>query len=207
MEKLKISRAIIVEGKYDKIKLSSIVDGVIIVTNGFRIYKDHDKAALIRYYAQNGGIAILTDSDTAGFRIRGHIKGIVPNGDIVNVYVPEIFGKEKRKTEPSKEGLLGVEGVPADIIREAFEKAGIIGEKVKERPLMTKTDLYELGLSGRPDSSRLRQRVCEKLSLPPKLTANALLEAANTMLDKEKLAALVDEIAAENDKDKENSVG
>lgn len=207
MEKLKISRAIIVEGKYDKIKLSSIVDGVIIVTNGFRIYKDPDKAALIRYYAQNGGIAILTDSDTAGFRIRGHIKGIVPNGDIVNVYVPEIFGKEKRKTEPSKEGLLGVEGVPADIIREAFEKAGIIGEKVKERPLMTKTDLYELGLSGRPDSSRLRQRVCEKLSLPSKLTANALLEAANTMLDKEKLAALVDEIAAENDKDKENSIG
>ena len=128
MEKLKISRAIIVEGKYDKIKLSSIVDGVIIVTNGFRIYKDPDKAALIRYYAQHGGIAILTDSDTAGFRIRGHIKGIVPKGDIVNVYVPEIFGKEKRKTEPSKEGLLGVEGVPADIIREAFEKAGIIGE-------------------------------------------------------------------------------
>ena len=120
MEKLKISRAIIVEGKYDKIKLSSIVDGVIIVTNGFRIYKDPDKAALIRYYAQHGGIAILTDSDTAGFRIRGHIKGIVPKGDIVNVYVPEIFGKEKRKTEPSKEGLLGVEGVPADIIREAF---------------------------------------------------------------------------------------
>ena len=95
MEKLKISRAIIVEGKYDKIKLSSIVDGVIIVTNGFRIYKDPDKAALIRYYAQHGGIAILTDSDTAGFRIRGHIKGIVPKGDIVNVYVPEIFGKVK----------------------------------------------------------------------------------------------------------------
>lgn len=166
MEKLKISRAIIVEGKYDKIKLSSIVDGVIIVTNGFRIYKDPDKAALIRYYAQHGGIAILTDSDTAGFRIRGHIKGIVPKGDIVNVYVPEIFGKEKRKTEPSKEGLLGVEGVPADIIREAFEKAGIIGEKVADRELMTKLDFYELGLSGRPDSSRLRQLVCEKLSLP-----------------------------------------
>ena len=89
----------------------------------------------------------------------------------MNVYVPEIFGKEKRKTEPSKEGLLGVEGVPADIIREAFEKAGIIGEKVADRELMTKLDFYELGLSGRPDSSRLRHLVCEKLSLPQKLTA------------------------------------
>lgn len=207
MEKLKISRAIIVEGKYDKIKLSSIVDGVIIVTNGFRIYKDPDKAALIRYYAQHGGIAILTDSDTAGFRIRGHIKGIVPKGDIVNVYVPEIFGKEKRKTEPSKEGLLGVEGVPADIIREAFEKAGIIGEKVTDRELMTKLDFYELGLSGRPDSSRLRQLVCEKLSLPQKLTANALLEVVNTMLDKESLQALIEKLTSENNKDKENSVG
>ena len=186
MEKLKISRAIIVEGKYDKIKLSSIVDSVIIVTNGFRIYKDPDKAALIRYYAQHGGIAILTDSDTAGFRIRGHIKGIVPKGNIVNVYVPEIFGKEKRKTEPSKEGLLGVEGVPADIIREAFD---------------------ELGLSGRPDSSRLRQLVCEKLSLPKKLTANALLEVVNTMLDKDSLQALIEKLTAENNKDKENSVG
>ena len=202
MEKLKISRAIIVEGKYDKIKLSSIVDGVIIVTNGFRIYKDPDKAALIRYYAQHGGIAILTDSDTAGFRIRGHIKGIVPKGDIVNVYVPEIFGKEKRKTEPSKEGLLGVEGVPADIIREAFEKAGIIGEKVADRELMTKLDFYELGLSG-----RLRQLVCEKLSLPQKLTANALLEVVNTMLDKESLQALIEELTSENNKDKENSIG
>ena len=200
MEKLKISRAIIVEGKYDKIKLSSIVDGVIIVTNGFRIYKDPDKAALIRYYAQHGGIAILTDSDTAGFRIRGHIKGIVPKGDIVNVYVPEIFGKEKRKTEPSKEGLLGVEGVPADIIREAFEK-------VADRELMTKLDLYELGLSGRPDSSRLRHLVCEKLSLPQKLTANALLEVLNTMLDKDSLQALIEELTSENNKDKENSIG
>lgn len=106
MEKLKISRAIIVEGKYDKIKLSSIVDGVIIVTNGFRIYKDPDKAALIRYYAQHGGIAILTDSDTAGFRIRGHIKGIVPKGDIVNVYVPQ----RKAQNRAVKRGLVGGRG-------------------------------------------------------------------------------------------------
>ena len=125
----------------------------------------------------------------------------------MNVYVPEIFGKEKRKPEPSKEGLLGVEGVPADIIREAFEKAGIIGEKVADRELMTKLDFYELGLSGRPDSSRLRHLVCEKLSLPQKLTANALLEVLNTMLDKDSLQALIEELTSENNKDKENSIG
>ena len=122
-------------------------------------------------------------------------------------YAELIVGKEKRKTEPSKEGLLGVEGVPADIIREAFEKAGIIGEKVADRELMTKLDFYELGLSGRPDSSRLRQLVCEKLSLPKKLTANALLEVVNTMLDKESLQALIEKLTSENSKDKENSVG
>lgn len=103
--------------------------------------------------------------------------------------------------------MLGVEGVPADIIREAFEKAGIIGEKVADRELMTKLDFYELGLSGRPDSSRLRQLVCEKLSLPQKLTANALLEVVNTMLDKDSLQALIEELTSENNKDKENSVG
>ena len=123
-------------------------------------------------------------------------------GDIVTVSKPAEHKSISRKHYDDYKKC-----THCDIIREAFEKAGIIGEKVKDRPLMTKTDLYELGLSGRPDSSRLRQRVCEKLSLPSKLTSNALLEVVNTMLDKEKLAALVDEIVAENDKDKENSVG
>ena len=113
MKKLKIPYAIVVEGKYDKIKLSSIVDAVIIVTNGFGIYKNKETAELVRYYAEKTGIVILTDSDTAGFRIRGHIKSIVPKGKIINLYSPEIFGKEKRKTEPSKEGKLGVEGISA----------------------------------------------------------------------------------------------
>ncbi len=185
MEKLKISRAIIVEGKYDKIKLSSIIDGVIIVTNGFGVYKDPDTAALIRFYAEKSGIIILTDSDSAGFRIRGHIKSIVPKGNIVNVYIPEIFGKEKRKSEPSKEGMLGVEGVSADIIREAFEKAGVIGERVRDREKITKMDFYDLGLSGGENSASLRKRLSESLTLPSRLTTGALLETVNAMFDRQ----------------------
>ena len=185
MEKLKISRAIIVEGKYDKIKLSSLIDGVIIVTNGFGVYKDPDTVALIRFYAEKSGIIILTDSDSAGFRIRGHIKSIVPKGDIVNVYIPEIFGKEKRKSEPSKEGMLGVEGVSADIIREAFEKAGVIGETVQDREKITKMDFYDLGLSGGENSASFRQRLSKSLSLPSRITTGALLEIVNAMFDRQ----------------------
>lgn len=203
MEKIKISRAVVVEGKYDKIKLSSLIDGVIIVTNGFRIYKDADTVALIRHYAETSGLAILTDSDTAGFRIRGHIKSIVPKGDIVNVYVPEIFGKEKRKAAPSKEGLLGVEGVPADIIRQAFERAGIVGENVPDREKITKMDFYELGISGGQGSSERRKLICQKLGLPLKLTANALLEIVNTMFDRQQFAEFMKTMSNFDNLDKE----
>ncbi|MBQ2580269.1 MAG: toprim domain-containing protein, partial [Ruminococcus sp.] len=115
MEKLKVAQAIVVEGKYDKIKLSAVVDGVIICTNGFGIYKDKTTAELIRFYARTSGIIILTDSDSAGFQIRNHLKGLIQGGKVTNLYIPEIFGKEKRKSLPSKEGKLGVEGIDADI--------------------------------------------------------------------------------------------
>ena len=120
---IKINEAIIVEGKYDKIKLCSVVDAVIIVTDGFGIFKDAEKLALIRYYAEKTGIVILTDSDSAGRKIRGYIKGAVKNGVVKNVYTPDIFGKEKRKTKPSAEGKLGVEGIDCDILLAAFKKA------------------------------------------------------------------------------------
>ena len=122
---IKIKEAVIVEGKYDKIKLSSIIDTVIITTEGFRIFKNPEKLSLIRYYAQKTGVIILTDSDSAGFKIRGFLKGAIGKGKITNVYIPDIFGKEKRKENFSAEGKLGVEGIPADIIRDAFRKAGI----------------------------------------------------------------------------------
>ena len=108
---LKVKQAVIVEGKYDKIKLDSIIDGVIVQTNGYSIFKDKEKLALIRFYAEKTGIIILTDSDSAGFKIRNYLKGAIPDGKIINVYIPDIFGKERRKLKPSAEGKLGVEGV------------------------------------------------------------------------------------------------
>ncbi|MDE7279384.1 MAG: toprim domain-containing protein, partial [Oscillospiraceae bacterium] len=131
---LHVKQAVIVEGKYDKIKLSSVIDGVIIPTDGFNVFKNKETLALIRYFAETTGIIILTDSDAAGFKIRSFLKGAVGGkGEILNVYVPDIFGKERRKTAPSKEGKLGVEGMEKEIILEAFRKAGIAADDGSEQ--------------------------------------------------------------------------
>lgn len=193
---IKIEQAIIVEGKYDKIKLSSIVNAVIIVTNGFGIFKDEEKLELIRYYARKTGIIILTDSDSAGFQIRNHIKGAVKNGKIYNVYIPDIMGKEKRKVKPSAEGKLGVEGVEKKIILKAFENAGITASESSDNsiPEITKTDLYMLGLSGGNNSSILRKKLLAYLKLPSLLSANSMLEVLNTMMSYDELKELMDKI-------------
>ena len=180
-----MEQAVIVEGKYDKIKLSSIIDAVIIQTNGFKIFKDEQKRDLIRYYASKKGIIILTDSDSAGFKIRNYVKGIVKDGKIINVYIPDVFGKEKRKIAPSKEGKLGVEGIKKDIIIEALEKAGVLMEQSKAKTdLITKMDLYEDGLTGGQNSSYKRQKLLHELDLPELLTTGAMLDILNTMFDK-----------------------
>ncbi|MDE6150002.1 MAG: DUF4093 domain-containing protein [Ruminococcus sp.] len=198
MEKLKISYAVVVEGKYDKIKLSSVIDAPIIVTNGFGIYKNSETARLIRYYAEKTGIVILTDSDTAGFRIRGHIKSIVPKGKIINLYSPEIFGKEKRKVQPSKEGKLGVEGISAKKLREIFVDAGIVNYiKSSENPI-TSLDFYELKLSGNSNSGLYRKQILNAMNLPENLTAKALLEAVNIRFTKEEFVQLVQKIKEGN---------
>ena len=194
MEKIKVSQAIIVEGKYDKIKLSSFIDGIIICTNGFRIFKDKEMAELIRYYAEKSGIIILTDSDTAGFRIRGHLKGICPKGSIINLYIPDVFGKEKRKAVPSKEGKLGVEGIDVSLLRKTFEEAGITGETVPEREHVSRLDFYELGITGCDGSSALRRRIAAALELPQLLTSNALLEVTNTMFGRQEFFDFVNEL-------------
>ena len=193
---IKIEQAIIVEGKYDKIKLSSIVNAVIIVTNGFGIFKDEEKLELIRYYARKTGIIILTDSDSAGFQIRNHIKGAVKNGKIYNVYIPDIIGKEKRKVKPSAEGKLGVEGVEKKIILKAFENAGITASESSDNsiPEITKTDLYMLGLSGGNNSSILRKKLLAYLKLPSLLSANSMLEVMNTMMSYDELKEIMDKI-------------
>lgn len=190
---IKINQAVIVEGKYDKIKLSSIIDGVIIVTNGFGIFKDREKLELIRYYARTTGIIILTDSDSAGRKIRGYIKGAVKDGNIRNVFIPDIFGKERRKEKPSAEGKLGVEGVDVHIILDAFEKAGISAADSKRTGDITKLTLFELGLSGRSDSKALRECLQKSLGLPSVMSAASLIEVLNTMMSAAELERLITE--------------
>lgn len=182
---LQIKQAIIVEGKYDKIKLSSIVKAVIIPTNGFRIFKDRETLALIRHYAETTGILILTDSDRAGFRIRSYLKGAIPEGSIYNIYIPDVFGKEKRKEKPSAEGKLGVEGMDAEVLREAFRKAGVLTEEAAVSDPLTKTDLYLTGLNGTPGSADKRRELQKKLGLPSLLSSAALLDVLNSMMTKE----------------------
>lgn len=186
-----LEQAVIVEGKYDKIKLSSIIDAVIITTNGFSVIKNKEKLEIIRFYAANKGIIILTDSDSAGFKIRNFIKGAVKNGKITNVYIPDIFGKEKRKSAPSKEGKLGVEGIDKDILIKAFEKAGITSSEsaVRTEPV-TKLDLYEAGLSGGENSSDKRSILLKELGLPQLLTTGGMLDIINSMMTRDEFLAL-----------------
>lgn len=195
---IKINEAIIVEGKYDKIKLSSIVDAVIITTNGYGIFKDREKLELIRWYAKKTGIVILTDSDSAGLRIRNYIKGAVKNGRIINVFIPDVFGKEKRKEKPSAEGKLGVEGINTNLLLEAFAKAGINSSERLYEPDITSVTLYDLGLSGGQDSRSLRERLQKSLGLPRLMSASSLIEVLNTMMDSEELIRRTAEIREEN---------
>lgn len=185
MEKISLRQAVVVEGKYDKIALSKVIDAVIITTDGFGVYKNEDTIKLIRMYAQTSGLVILTDSDTAGQQIRGRIKSLVGDAEIINVYCPVIFGKERRKQHASKEGKLGVEGMSVPVLREAFEKAGLVGEDLPSREAVTKQDMIFLGLNGSPNSSLLRRKVCRTLGLPEKLSSNSLRDAAGTLMGRE----------------------
>lgn len=197
---LHIKQAVIVEGKYDKIKLSSVIDGVIIPTNGFTVFKNKETLNLIRYFADTTGIIILTDSDSAGFKIRSYIKGAVGKGKITNVYIPDIFGKEKRKAAPSKEGKLGVEGMEKEVILEAFKKAGITSEE-REAPddPITRLDLYECGLSGKENSSAMRKKLLAELGLPELLSASGMTDILNTAITRDELYALAEKIRNENE--------
>lgn len=181
-------RAIVVEGKYDKIKLSSMVDGVIICTGGFRVYKDKEMQAMLRALAKKQGLAVLTDSDTAGFKIRGFLRSICGKENIVDVYIPDLYGKEKRKDHPSKEGKLGVEGVPEEVLQKAFAGAGIGAELVlQKKDPITKMDLFELGLSGRAESALRRKQLMKHLTLPEHLTTNALVTVLDALMSREEL--------------------
>ena len=189
---IKIKQAIIVEGRYDKIKLSSLVDALIIPTNGFALYKDRETTELIKMLAKKTGIIILTDSDSAGFQIRSRLRSVVKEGEVINVYIPDIFGKERRKRTPSKQGKLGVEGMSAQVLLEAFRKAGVISEEEapKGDPI-TKADLVDLGLSGGENSSERRKALQKRLGLPELLSANLLLEILNVNYTREQFFSMI----------------
>ena len=202
---IKIKEAVIVEGKYDKIKLSSLIDGLIIETGGFQIFSDREKIELLRRLADTRGLLILTDSDSAGILIRNHIQSCIPKEKIRHAYIPDLYGKEKRKLHPSKEGKLGVEGIDPEILLEsirrsgasAIEEAGSSEEKRK----ITKLDLYEDGFSGGADSSKKRQVLLRELGLPERLTAKALVPVLNSLVNYEEYQKVVKKInlTLEND--------
>ena len=189
--KIKLDSPIIVEGKYDKIRLENIFETPIIITEGFGIFKNKDKKDFIKLLAEKSGIIVLTDSDSAGIMIRNHLKSFINNDKIINIYLPEIPGKERRKSSPSKQGILGVEGVDDDIIVSAFERAGVVGTKRELNDKITKLDLYNLGIIGGEQSAKLRSEILAKLSLPTGLSATSMLEAINFLYTKEEFLNLI----------------
>ena len=189
---IRVKEAIVVEGKYDKIKLSSLVEGVIIETRGFGIFKDKERLAYLRSLAQKRGLIVLTDSDGAGFLIRGKLSSSIPPERIKHAYIPDILGKERRKASPSKEGKLGVEGMTPQVLTDALRRAGATfeGEDAPRRSAgITKADLLDKGLIG-PGSAERRATLQRELGLPARLTANGLLEALDLLLTREEFDAL-----------------
>lgn len=198
---IKLTQPIIVEGKYDKITLENVVDTLIITTNGFSIFKDKEKCELIRTLAKKDGVIVMTDSDSAGNLIRSHIKNITDGGRIINVYLPLLKGKEKRKSAPSKEGFLGVEGMAKEEIENALKRSGVLCRQIPQNaPKITKTDMYILGLSGGENSQANRKQVLEYLNLPINLSPNAMLDIVNTLFTKDEFIKAVSECRNQQDK-------
>lgn len=197
---VKIQEAIVVEGRYDKNTLSQIVDAPILETNGFGIFKDHEKMQLLRTIAERRGLIVFTDSDGAGFLIRNRLKSAIPGKYLKHAYIPDIYGKEKRKASPGKEGKLGVEGMKRDVILHALLSSGAT---VDDKPYnscseITKQDFAELGLAGGKDSSAKRLALQRQLRLPEHMSANALLQAVNLLYSIDEFSALVKAMEKDN---------
>lgn len=190
---LHITRAIIVEGTYDRRRVAEVCDAYCFATGGFDIFAGKEKQNFVRALAKERGLIVLTDSDRAGFMIRAHIKNIVREGDVLHAYIPEVYGKERRKDKPSAEGKLGVEGMDLSSL-EAVLRPFAEGGGFPESDPITKLDLYELGLSGGSDSSALRRELCFLLGIPTKISTNSLLEAVNAIMTKKQFAEVVNSI-------------
>lgn len=189
---LHIKQTVIVEGKYDKAKLANVIDAQIITTGGFDIYKDKEKRKLLIKLAKKNGIILLTDSDRAGFKIRGHITGFLPAENVIHLYIPQREGKEPRKEEFSKDGFLGVEGIDDSVLERLF--APYASDEEHRPSNITKSEMYELGLFGRKDSSSLRNKLCLRLELPQNMSSNALMRALDMMFTKEEIYEALNEI-------------
>ncbi len=187
---MRIKYPIIVEGKYDKIKLSSIFEATIITTGGFEIFNSYEKELLIKRLASNSPIILLTDSDGGGHLIRSHLKTILPKDKLINLYVPRVEGKEKRKSQPSKEGILGVEGIDTDMLISLLKPFCDDGDYTPKGNI-TKVDFFKYGLSGGSDSKQKRERLLSLLNLPTNMTANAMLSAINILYSKEELEEII----------------
>ncbi len=196
---MKIKEAVIVEGKYDKIRLSSLIDALIITTDGFGIFRDREKMKMLRRLAETRGLLVITDSDSAGFVIRNHLRSCIPPQYIKHAYIPDVFGKERRKTTPSKEGKLGVEGMSTEALVEALRRAGVdccdsepAGSEKPAR-IITRADFYRCGLSGGENSSALRSELIAYLGLPEHMTAKALLGVINDYMTAAEFYSFFDE--------------
>ncbi len=189
----KIREVIVVEGRFDKNALSQVVEAVILETAGFGIFKDKQKQKLLRTLAEKRGLIVLTDPDGAGFVIRNFLKGCTDPGMVKHAYIPDVYGKERRKSAPSKEGKLGVEGMRPEILLEALRRAGATFEDAEEMPHaqpITKADLYALGYSGGEGSAARRKELLARLDLPERLTANGLLDVLNALMTREEFYRL-----------------
>ena len=191
----RIREVVVVEGRYDKNALRQVVDATVVETRGFGVFNDKERLALLRRLASQRGLILLTDSDGAGFVIRNFLKGAIPKSQLKQAYIPDIYGKERRKAAPGREGKLGGEGMPPQILLQALERAGATfedGDTSGERPPITKADFYELGLTGHPESGARRARLLARLGLPERMTCSAMLEAVNIVSSLEELRALLD---------------
>lgn len=188
-----IDEVIVVEGRYDKNTLSQLVDATIVETDGFGVFSNAEKLALLRRLADERGLVVLTDSDGAGFVIRNFLKGAIDPARVKHAYIPDVRGKEKRKARPGKEGKLGVEGMKPEVLLAALERAGVnaLETQSASAPRLTKAELYALGFSGRPDSGARRAALLQKLGLPERLAPNALLDVLNALYSREQLLALL----------------
>lgn len=209
--KLRLREALVVEGKYDKNTLSQVVDGIIIETGGFALFHDPERMALLRLYAETRGLIVLTDGDGAGFLIRSRIRGAIPSEYVKHAYIPDIYGKEKRKSLPSKEGKLGVEGMQPEVLIECLVRAGATMMESEDTapaaPRLTKWDFYQHGLSGKANSAGKRKAMAQALGLPERISADGLLDALNTLLESGRVSLdILDAYGADN-ADEQNAGG